>query len=77
MAKNEFTKTFCEQPEYQLHKKVHEQTVDRNYTAGKAEAIENMKEHDNIFNAYVYIIYFTIIYLHAHKSGSPTQKLFA
>ena len=42
-AKNEFTKTFCEQAEYQINKKVHETTVDRNYTAGKKEAVENMK----------------------------------
>jgi len=28
---NEFTKTFCDQAEYQINKKVHEITVDRNY----------------------------------------------
>ena len=43
-AKNEFTKTFCEQAEYQINKKVHEVTVDRNYKAGANEAVETMKE---------------------------------
>ena len=47
-SKNEFTKTFCEQDEYKINKKVHEITVDRNYTAGKKEAVETMKGHQNL-----------------------------
>merc|ERR1711935_917109 len=46
--KNEFTKTFCDQAEYQINKKVHDETVDRNYQKGKNEAVDTMKGHQNL-----------------------------
>ena len=47
-SKNEYTKTFCEQAEYQINKKVHDETVDRNYQAGKKAAVESHKGHQNL-----------------------------
>ena len=48
---NEFTKTFCDQAEYQINKKVHEITVDRNYgkTCKKLLKNENLIKKSKIW----------------------------